>query len=128
MVLQEHATVSSFVVEDWHQTLYNDLKCYQLRSRMITQSPYGQWLASQGFEHPSHEHPGIAYTNVYGQGDRADPMYPYALVRYIPEKRETRYSDPVRAHSDAPKGPGEHWQVLNLITGEIIAEPAQNPV
>jgi len=85
-------------------------------------SEYGRELEREGFENPSHEQPGLEYTNVHDQPATVDPDRPYMLVTYRPEKSEQHFKTVEQAIDQAPAG-GD-WQVLNAITGEIHREPA----
>lgn len=84
-------------------------------------SAYGKWLTDQGFPYPTHDKSGTKYTDVNGKKATWDEDTPYGVITYRPKKSETPFATEKEALANVPKT-GD-WQVLNMITGEIIKEP-----
>lgn len=99
----------------------NKKSAKEFKGWLYGHSAYGKWLTDQGFPNPTHEKPGEVYTNIHGEKDRADPDKPFGVVTYRPKKSETCYASKEEALKNVPKS-GD-WQVLQMITGEIIKEP-----
>lgn len=91
-----------------------------------TQTDYGEFLREQGFEHPSGAGDGRKYTGVDGATRLASGNKPYLLVNYSDSPTERRYgsvADALRAGRDL-----DQFQLLNSMTGEVIAEPGDRGV
>lgn len=96
----------------WYRTVWNP-----------TTSPYTDYLRKTygNVVGPGHDKCSLFYTNVYGQRVKATPNYSYALVIYAPIQSERHYQTADQASLDIPRT-GD-WQIVNLITGEIMVEP-----
>ena len=94
----------------WYQTIWNP-----------TSSPYSMYLKKKGFVYPLHKKIGTVYTNVHGKEAQVSPTHRIALVTYTPLKSEKYFQTTEQAMLGLPKT-GD-WQVLNLISGEILVEP-----
>lgn len=95
----------------WYQTIWNPVN-----------SPYTMKLKRMGYVVPSRKEIGnVCYTNVHNREAKANPNYPIALVVYSPVQSERYFQTVEQAMPHLPnKG---HWQVINLLTGEIFVEP-----
>lgn len=94
----------------FHRTIFNP-----------RETPYSKVLKEKGYIHPSHNREGIEYTNVHGNEAKVNPNFPIAIVTYCPRKTERYFQTMEQAMNELPHS-GD-WQVLNLITMEILIEP-----
>jgi hypothetical protein len=97
-------------VSPWHRSVWNPVD-----------STYQKYLQTLGFKYPSHSHKGLNYTNVHGNQAKINPNYPIGLIVYSPIKIEQYYQTTEQASLHLPHS--GHWQVMNMITGEIMIEP-----
>ena len=98
-------------VSPWHRSVWNPIN-----------SSYQNYLQTLGFKFPTHSQSGLYYTNVHGNQAKINPNYPIGLITYTPNKSEQYYQTTEEASLHLPHS--GHWQVMNMITGEIMIEPS----
>jgi len=98
----------------WYRTVWNP-----------TTSPYTEYLRKKYGKviGPGHNKCSLTYTNIHGQLAKINPNYPFALIVYSPVKSERYYQTANQASLDIPNNAQVDWQVVNLVTGEIMFEP-----
>ena len=84
---------------------------------------YGKWLSEHGYRYPTHQKPGHKYLNIYGNPDRVDPDKPFGLIVYEPAQAEHHYPKFADALYALQRIEPEDWQVIDLISGDVLAEP-----
>ena len=92
----------------------------ELEETYPTVTKYGIWLNKMGFKFPIIKG-DVQYIDVHGNNKFANPDQPFTVVTYQPYKSEKYYRTALEAMVNVPSH-GD-WQVINVLTGEILLEP-----
>jgi len=112
------------------ETFLKDVDRDKKPVKYMTKKEFNDFLLKKGFIFPKKAKEtlsGLRYITVYGTTSYLNPKKIFALVIYTPKAnmKEDFYRTPEEAAMNAPTG--GLWQVLNMVTGEVIYDPFNRP-